>query len=150
MTTPAPFAASSTAIAAPMPRLAPVTNAAFPSSLLKTSSPFSYLCDVAFHDNDLAIGASLADLHRDLIFGRVVAGKRILEAGEFDDHITRPAWPLDGVEASAARQEFRAVFLEGDRGRLDIFRIFSRIIDSHARDPVALAHDFPPVSILPP
>src|SRR5215831_16348171 len=77
---------------------------------------------------------------RGLIFGRTVAGERLVVALELDHHVVLARWPFDRLGRSAAHQEFAAVFGKGDPIELAVFGISSLVLDIEPCHPIAFGH----------
>src|SRR5215813_1825922 len=93
----------------------------------------------ALDDDDLQLArAVLLAVRRGLkIFGRFVAGDRLLEARELDDdEAAEFLRALEDLELAAARQELAAELLEDAWHEVGVLLVLIGIVDLRARDPI--------------
>src|SRR4029078_5342240 len=75
-----------------------------------------------------------------LVFGRVVAGYRVVIGRKLNDDIAPPALAFHLARAAAARQDHRAIFLESERRAFGVELVLVRVRHGDVRNPVSLGH----------
>ncbi|VTZ62935.1 hypothetical protein EMEDMD4_460014 [Sinorhizobium medicae] len=98
------------------------------------------LASDAFDDHHLGIGGLLSDGRGNLVFRRVVAIDRRLKRGEFNDDVAGANGTFEPLELPAAREEGRAVFLEGGLCRRHIVLVAFGVPYIDPSDPVSFGH----------
>src|SRR6185437_12539985 len=94
----------------------------------------------AFDDHEIGFGVRAADLDQAGIFRRIVTGERGLIVLEFKHHIARARRAFLGDEATAANQEFGAIFRKHRAILRDISLVAVHVVNVEPRHPVPFCH----------